>query len=94
MTDLTAQDLRTTDLIAKTARVTLKDTMRVLMALELVANATGQSADTVLSFLAYDTERAGPEQVAACERAFYALIEAANQDIALAGKFDRMEALK
>lgn len=76
MTAETYPNLRTADLIAKTARVTLKDTMRVILALQAVGELTKQETDVVIGSIQYDPSRPAPENVAACERAFYDMTEA------------------
>lgn len=70
-------NLRLPDLIAKTARVTLKDTVRVLHAVEAVARTFGmrESNDMVEDFT---MGRPTPENIAACEQASFALREGDN----------------
>lgn len=70
-------ELRPADLIAKVARVTLKDTMRVLLALDAVAGMRGVTDRTLVQGIAYDPGRPTPKQVAACESAYYALRQTA-----------------
>ena len=65
--------LRVGDVIAKTARVTIKDTLRVLAALDAVAYMYGCSIDEILEDIPYDPRRPSPENVAACERAYFDL---------------------
>ena len=61
------------DLIAKTAKVSLKDTMRVLLAIQAVSNLYGCDVEDVLDQCLYELRRPTPEQIAACERAFFSL---------------------
>lgn len=68
-------NLRLPDLIAKTARVTLKDTMRVMLALDAVAYLCGVEPSEILDAAGYAAGRPTPENVAACEQASYALRE-------------------
>lgn len=76
-------NLRVGDLVAKTARVTLKDTMRALLSLQALSAATGRTTDELLSDMVIDTTRARPENVAACELAHYELKDMAkhNHDV-------------
>ncbi len=63
--------LRYADLVAKTARVTLKDTMRVILALDAVAAYLDGDVLDIIAGVRFDPIRPSPEQVAACERAYY-----------------------
>lgn len=69
-TQSTSQDLRWPDLVAKTARVTLKDTIRVILALEAISRFyecdRGRIVDAVRSFSATPPTS---NNIAACERA-------------------------
>ena len=68
--------LRTPDLIAKLSRVTLKDTIRVLIAADLAAWYKGISFEEMLTEAAdagLSSARPEPENVAACEQAYYDL---------------------
>lgn len=65
--------LRPADLIAKAARVTLRDTLRVLAALDAVAYLYDVEPSVVVEDLCYDANRPAPENVAACEQEFFAL---------------------
>lgn len=71
-------DLRPTDLIAKTAKVTLKDTVRVLVAARAFCKHYGipfnQLADSM-----HDGSRPTSDNVAACEQA-YAELESADPE--------------
>lgn len=70
------QNLRMQDLIAKTARVTLLDTIRVLLALKAVSHAYAGELFTPIDFVGpLSPTRPTPENVAACEQAFFALRE-------------------
>lgn len=66
-------NLRLADLVAKTAHVTLKDTMRVILALDAVAGHLRGDALSVMAGMEYTPTRPAPENVAACERASYEL---------------------
>ena len=67
--------LRVADLVAKTAKVTRKDTIRVLLAALTVQRAFGQGlGDMVPDDMDFGLARATPEQRAAVEQA-YALVE-------------------
>lgn len=60
---------RVNDLIAKIARVSLRDTTRVLAALDLVSEATGDDADYIVqSKLSYD--KPTPTEAELCAEAF------------------------
>lgn len=61
--------LRINDLVAKTARVTLKDTVRVLLALDTVAEFLGTSTDDLLG-LRFSVEKPDAEQAEKCNQAF------------------------
>lgn len=70
-------NLRPADVIAKTARVTLKDTVRVLVALDAVLEQAGVSFENFMDTYwdNFTAERAAPENVAACEQ-FYTAVKA------------------
>lgn len=70
---LLPDSLRVADLIAKTARVTLKDTLRVLAALDAVSFSYDVSMETLIDLIDYEPSRPTPEQVAACEQEFFQL---------------------
>lgn len=70
-TPMQHKHLRIADVIAKTAHVTLKDTLRVIAALDAVAYMYEQSPDDLLEDMNYDARRPSPQNVAACEQAFY-----------------------
>ncbi len=61
--------LRIHDLIAKTAHVSLKNTVRVLLALRAVAKGSLLSADEIL-VAPYQTSRPSPEATQHCEEAY------------------------
>lgn len=65
-------NLRPADVIAKTARVTLKDTVRVLVALDAVLEEAGVSFESfmVAYWGKFTFEQATPENAEACEQ-FY-----------------------
>jgi len=66
-------NLRIPDLIAKTARVTLKDTLRVLAALDAISFSYDVSMETLIDLVDYEPTRPTPEQIAACEQEFFQL---------------------
>lgn len=79
MTTPLPQNLRILDLVAKTARVTLKDTARVVRALHAAMNLYGQEAvNTATLVETLSAERPSPENIAACEQAAFALREGDN----------------
>ena len=64
-------DLRLPDLIAKTGKVTLRDTIRVLIAAQAVCRQFGLSlSDIVSSDFEFSTDRPSSANVAACEQAY------------------------
>lgn len=67
------QNLRVSDLIAKSAHVTLKDTLRVMAALDAVAFLYDAGPTEIVEACAYDSTRPTPEHVAACEQAYFNL---------------------
>jgi hypothetical protein len=69
-------NLRATDLIAKTAKVTIKDTLRVLIAARAVCRFLGLSFDKIAD-RQHSPDRPSSDNVAACEQA-YAELEAAD----------------
>lgn len=87
------QNLRLPDLIAKTAQVTLKDTVRVLHAVQAVAKLYGTETVTGPQIVdQFGRNRPTPENIAACERASFALKEG---DIPCRAEIDkRLEAIK
>ncbi len=72
-------NLRVADLIAKTARVTLKDTLRVLAAFDAVSYLYDVGPTDLIEDMAYDAARPSPEHVAACEQQFFALRDSTQQ---------------
>lgn len=66
-------NLRPADLIAKTARVTLKDTLRVILALQAVSHHQGVWIDDLIDTVDFVPSRPSPENIAACEQAAFAL---------------------
>lgn len=69
-------NLRPADVIAKTARVTLKDTVRVLVALDAVLEEAGVSFESFIDTYwdNFTAERATPENSEACEQFYTAVI--------------------
>lgn len=71
-------NIRIHDLVAKTARVTLKDTVRVIQSMQVVANHMGSTLEEIAS-LPFDTNRATPEQVEACAEEFKLMCKLLNE---------------
>lgn len=69
------RNLRLPDLVAKTARVTLKDTMRVMLALDATAYLYGTTPTGIATGCDYTPSRPTPDNVAACEQASFELRE-------------------
>ncbi len=67
------RNLRLTDLLAKTAKVSIKDTLRVLYAIETINEFYGISSELLDGDYERDTARATPENVAVCEAEYFAL---------------------
>lgn len=63
------QGLRINDLVAKAARVTLKDTTRVLLSLDAIVDFMDCPTDRILE-QQFSVERASPESSAACSAAY------------------------
>jgi hypothetical protein len=61
--------LRLNDLVAKVAKVTLKDTTRVLMSLELVSSFVGVEAGDILA-LDFDVTKPTADEANACTDAY------------------------
>lgn len=70
---------RVHDLVAKTARVTIKDTFRVLMAARVVAEHLDCSLEE-LTKLPCDLNRATPEQADACSEEFKLMCKQLNEN--------------
>lgn len=68
---------RVHDLVAKTARVTIKDTLRVMLALRLVADHMGCAMEELVD-IPYDLARATPEQAEACLKEFEVMCKVLN----------------
>lgn len=70
------QNLRMPDLVAKTARVTLKDTVRVIHAINAVNTLYGpEAANNPAIVEGFLGSRPTPENIAACEQASFDLKE-------------------
>ena len=70
------QNLRLPDLIAKTAKVTLKDTVRVLHAVQAVGRLYGIEMVANPQIVdQFGRNRPTPENIAACEQASFTLKE-------------------
>lgn len=67
-------NLRTHDIIAKTAHVSYKDTLRVLIALRAVGKELDLSTDEILS-MPYSREKPTPQQAHACSVAYLRMHE-------------------
>lgn len=78
----TIPNLRAADLIAKTAKVTLKDTLRVLIAADLAAFLLDTDFEDMLDKISDDMSaaRPQPENIAACEQAYFQLQERLRQE--------------
>jgi len=66
--------LRVHDLIAKTANVNYRNTLRVLIALRAVSAELDLTADEVLAFT-YSGDKPSPAQAIACNRAYLRMNE-------------------
>lgn len=86
-------NLRLADIIAKTARVTLKDTMRVMQSILAVSHLYDTFADDIIGMTVYDTSRPIPENVAACEQSAFELREAGCSNDALADALSLIRSL-
>ncbi len=90
------KDLRAADVIAKLAGVTLKDTIRVMLASDMVAwyfNITfEQLLDDAVPTLT--SARPAPEHVAACEQTFFAVQTAVTSDNAYRKRRNMMKNFK
>lgn len=75
----TLSEARLQDVIAKMARVTLKDTIRVLKALDLVAEFTNDDADFLLGHEMSSNKPTAGES-ASCVRAFNLISDVLGQD--------------
>lgn len=71
--------LRVADLVAKVARVTLKDTVRVLLALDVVADFLGMQSDDILD-LTFDVNKPSMEEAAICTKAHAELVAFMQQE--------------
>ena len=71
--------LRVHDLVAKTAHVTLKDTVRVMQSLQMVADYLGCSLHQLVA-MTHDPLRPSQAQSTACERAYFELQGFLNQN--------------
>ncbi len=65
--------LRIADLVAKTARVSLRDTLRVMAILDAVSLHFDADIEEVIDACTYDASRPQPENITACEREFFAI---------------------
>ncbi len=90
-------ELRLTDLIAKLAGVTLKDTIKVMVALDIVAWYFGWDAmDAVFDYVpedGFDTDRPASGHVAACESAYHGVRSALKKDHDMRGWYQEMRNL-
>lgn len=62
-------NLRIHDLIAKTAHVTLKDTLRVILSMQVVAKHLNCTLEEIAE-LSFDLSKATPEQAESCTAEF------------------------
>ena len=87
------QNLRPLDLIAKTARVTLKDTARVIHAFHAVTQFYGSEVVAPAELASgMCAERPSPDNIAACEQASFELRE--GQTPCRAGIDQSLQAIK
>lgn len=68
------KNLRSTDLLAKTAGVSLSNTLRVLDAMSEVMQLTGRSAEEIIGYPASARARATELEASACYRAYQELL--------------------
>ncbi len=80
---------RVHDLIAKTARVTIKDTLRVVLSMQVIANHLGCTMEEIAA-LPFDPNRATPEQSEACTEEFRLMCKQLNE----AGHGDEIKRLR
>jgi hypothetical protein len=73
-----ATNARIHDLIAKTSRVTIKDTLRVMLTLRIIADYMDCSIEELLE-IPHDLTRATPEQAEACQKEFQLMCKQLNQ---------------
>lgn len=85
------KDLRIADLIAKTGKVTLKDTVRVLLAFETVADYANTPYATILA-KDFSQDKPTEEQSAACNRA-YSLLKDEVKDAGEEGWLEELRAM-
>lgn len=78
MTD--THELRSQDLVAKIARVTLPDTVRVMLAVELVSWFLEQPELNTVTLGPNPLTRATKAQAEACERVYADLVDTLAQD--------------
>ena len=71
-------EARIHDLIAKTARVTIKDTVRVIKSMQLVADYLGCSLEEIAA-IPFDISRVTPEQAEACAEEFRLMCKLLNE---------------
>lgn len=69
-----AAQLRLNDLIAKVAHVRIKDTLRVMVALRVVAEQYDLSVEEVLD-LPYSAQKPTANQASECDRAYIGMYE-------------------
>lgn len=91
-------NLRLTDLIAKSAGCSRRDSIRVLLMAEVIGRAMGIYFEDMLKreldagFLSSD--RPTPDNVAACEQRYYSLMEEIKADPELKALYRRVNKLK
>lgn len=76
------ETLRIADLVAKTAKVNMKDTLRVLIAIELIKEYTGKTFETVFDNVMeqMDGLPATANQQQACNDAYREMMEHAQEE--------------
>ena len=77
--------LRIADLVAKTARVSLKDTLRVMAILDAVSFHMDADPVELMDACTYDATRPTTDNIAACERAFFDMKTRAKTSMPLKG---------
>jgi hypothetical protein len=73
-------NLRLVDLVAKTAKVSLKDAMRVLLAADILTAATGKTIDEITVDQNFSLRKPTEEEASACEYASFALHQYSRND--------------
>ena len=80
MTDTLPRDLRVADLVAKLAGIALKDTMRVMAALDALSLHYDCDVLDLLEGCDYMVAKPEPENIAACEQEAFA-VRSSHKDV-------------